>query len=162
MTLSFKVLGVPVPQGSKDGKIINGRVVMHERNEKRLKSWRTDVADAARAAHAGRPPYDGAIWLYATFVMPRPKSARKAARWCTVAPDVDKLTRALGDSLTIAGVIRDDARICDARVCKMLAAVDDPWTGAEVILGTMPNGERGGLVPIRTAGKTCDVQSELL
>lgn len=156
MTLSFRVLGVPVPQGSKKGYVVGGRVVLVESSEKQLKPWREAVAHAAKDAHGDSPPYDGALWLEAMFVMPRPKSARKGAIWHTTKPDSSKLLRALEDSLTIAGVIRDDARFADTRTWKRLADVDRPWTGADVSLGRMPNGEPG-MMPLRTASRCSDV-----
>lgn len=143
VTLSFRVLGVPVPQGNHKPFVVNGRAVMAHANAKVLHGWREAVANAAREAHAGLPPYDGALRLRARFVMPRPKSARKAAHWQPAKPDYDKLARALGDSLTIAGVIRDDARIVDAHILKVLADLNDPWTGADVELSRIPNGEPG-------------------
>lgn len=149
MTLYFRVLGVPVPQGSKQAFVRGGRAVMRDDNSGKLKPWRTEVANAAREAHAGRPPFDGALQLDARFVMPRPASARKKAHWCTVKPDLDKLLRALGDSLTMAGVIRDDARFAEIRVLKVLANVADPWTGVDVAIRQMDNGE-SALIPLRT------------
>jgi Holliday junction resolvase RusA-like endonuclease len=153
VTLSFRVLGVPVPQGSKKGYVVAGRVVLVESSEKQLKPWREAVAHAARDAHGDLPPYDGALWLEVTFVMPRPQSARKRAIWHTTKPDASKLLRALEDSLTIAGVIRDDARFADIHVWKRLADVDHPWTGADVNLGRMPNGEPG-MIPERAGSRS--------
>jgi Holliday junction resolvase RusA-like endonuclease len=156
LTLSFRVLGVPVPQGSKKGFVRGGRVVLVESSDKQLKPWREAVAHAAQEAHGELPPYDGAIWLEVMFVMPRPASARKRAEWHVTKPDSDKLLRALGDSLTMSGVIRDDARLCDINVKKRLADRDHPWTGAEIRLGSMPNGEPG-MIPCRTGRRQDDV-----
>jgi Holliday junction resolvase RusA-like endonuclease len=56
------------------------------------------------------------------FYLPRPPSVPETARrWPCVKPDGDKLTRAVFDSLTIARVITDDARIVHHDVWKRYA-----------------------------------------
>jgi Holliday junction resolvase RusA-like endonuclease len=64
---------------------------------KNLPSWRAAVIEYAQKAYAG-PPLDGALELTVTFWFPRPKSAKKGARWKTTAPDLDKLARGVGDA----------------------------------------------------------------
>lgn len=159
MTLSFRVLGVPVPQGSKSASVVNGRAVMREQKGKVLHNWREAVANAAKEAMAGFPPYDGALQLNVVFVMPRPKSARKGAVWHTAKPDSDKLLRALGDSLTMAGVIRDDARLARISVSKVLADPAEPWTGADIEIHQLANGERNTMMPLYAARKQTDVNT---
>jgi crossover junction endodeoxyribonuclease RusA len=130
--LSFRVLGVPVQQaGTKSVPTRAGRRNITE-GGKGLEQWRNDVSAAAFKARDGALPMDGPLGVSITFYMPRPKSAKKSARWAHKRPDVDKLARAILDSLTVAGVITDDARVVHLCAMKRLAEVDDPWTGAEV------------------------------
>lgn len=94
----------------------------------RLKKWRKAITDAAyaawRAHHEGRSPdpWDGPMELSARFTIARPvsdwlkkgairKGAHRAPR---VKPDLDKLARAIADSMS--GVIYgDDAQIVGYR-----------------------------------------------
>lgn len=74
-------------------------------------------------------PLDGPLAATYTFCLPRLKmhSAPRYGRLPTAekALDLDKLTRAANDSLTLAGVIVDDSRICAIRACKRYAAFDE-------------------------------------
>ena len=71
-----------------------------------------------------RGPWLGPVALTTTFYLPRPSShfgtGRNAEQIKTSAPacpvsvnrdDADKMIRLVGDALTIAGVIKDDAQI---------------------------------------------------
>ena len=59
---------------------------------------------------AGLLPIDAPVVVEAVFVFPRPKSVKR--NYPTVAPDLDKLCRALGDGMTVdANVLVDDSRI---------------------------------------------------
>lgn len=129
---SFEVVGTPAPQGSKR-HVGNG--IMRE-SSTALAPWRATVAQAARLAAGANPPLDGPLALSVTFRFPMPKSRPKAVReegwaWKTTAPDLDKLVRAVGDALTEAGMIRDDARL--ASVCaEKHEAIG--WTGAQIVV----------------------------
>lgn len=111
-TLTIDVQGVPIPQGSmipvKRGK----RIVLISDNP-RLTPWRADIAAAAAARMrvTGWTRLDAACAVTIDFWLPRPASASRREHPC-VRPDVDKLARACLDSLTAAGVIEDDARVC--------------------------------------------------
>lgn len=118
MTLTFDVIGTPVPQGSK---VAYGRRIV-DANAKTLKPWRATVAAAALEAiptdwDATTGPYSVAM----LFNFPRPKShygtrgvlPSRADDSHAQKPDVDKLIRAVLDALTDAGVWRDDAQVCD-------------------------------------------------
>jgi Holliday junction resolvase RusA-like endonuclease len=50
-------------------------------------------------------------------------------------PDLDKLIRAVGDSLTDAGIIRDDSRIITITARKLYA--DDRGPGAVIRVNTL-------------------------
>ena len=101
--------GTAIPQGSKS---VTRTGVMYEANPK-LREWRTHCA-AVLTAWTGTwfgawEPYDGPLLVDVTFYLPKPK--RPKFQLPAVKPDTDKLQRALGDAMTAAGVITDDARI---------------------------------------------------
>lgn len=133
---TFRVLGVPAPQGSKRAIVIKGRPVLldgsSDTGKDATKAWRQAVAETALEVWAGRPPIDGPVALSVKFVLPRPKSAAKKNRWHATRPDLDKLLRATCDALKTAGVYTDDGRVACVTMTKTLAAVDYPWTGATI------------------------------
>lgn len=109
MQLRFFVPGAPASQGSKR-HVGNGVMV---ESSKRLKPWRDDVIRIAQTAaemDGWTRPTEAHVHAVFRFVRPRSVSvARRPSH--TVKPDLDKLVRALFDSLTIAGVLHDDANI---------------------------------------------------
>ena len=108
--LHFFVPGTPIPQGSKQP------VTMRE-SSPGLVAWRHDVIVMARQARAGRWPCvvpPGVVRVQALFRFNRPKSGLwKDAVHPGRPPDLDKLQRAVGDALTMAGVVVDDAQIVE-------------------------------------------------
>lgn len=120
--IEFTVLGTPQPQGSA----IRGRFGgIHDAN-RALAPWRQAViAEAIRAMemYADEYPITRPVTVELDAYFVRPKShyrtgknagmVREAVAGMAHAqkPDLDKLQRALGDALTIAGVIRDDSLI---------------------------------------------------
>jgi crossover junction endodeoxyribonuclease RusA len=123
--LSFTVFGTPVPQGSSRAFIPKGwtRAVITSANSK-LKPWRQEIAGTAKAEMESRglALCLGAVRLEAKFFFDRPKSLKKSALHKVTKPDVDKLLRALGDSLT-GIVFKDDSQICE---CVVLKAFGSP------------------------------------
>lgn len=110
-TLTVHVPGVPIPQGSM--KHFGVGRPMESSNKATLLPWRASVIAHVRQQmeRGGEWPIDGPVALSATFFLPRPKSAPRWRIWPDRKPDLDKLLRAAGDSLTQAGAIRDDAQI---------------------------------------------------
>jgi Holliday junction resolvase RusA-like endonuclease len=121
VTITFTVLGLPQPQGSKTtGRTRSGQPYLRESN-RHLQPWRQAIAAAALEAMNGQPPLTRPLRLNTIFVFPRPKhhysSGRNAEQlkpsapaYQTTRPDLDKLTRAIGDALT--GIVyRDDAQL---------------------------------------------------
>ena len=122
--LSFFVPGKAAAQGSKRHV---GRGVMVEMS-KDLPAWRTAVANAARAAHQGRPPIDGPVAVALTVYLAKPRTTKFRA-YPAGPPDIDKLCRAVLDSLTISQVIQDDARVVKLSARKEWA---DTKIGAQI------------------------------
>ena len=112
--------GTPVPQGSKT--VYRGRAV--EANP-RTKKWREVMRKhhLATSQALGAPLLLGAFQASLRFVFTEPKSGAlfqgNLDPIHAVKPDLDKLTRAVMDSLTSGGIIEDDAR------CHRLEAVKE-------------------------------------
>lgn len=119
-TWTVTIPGTPRPQGSAKWVVGNrtGRPV--PKKDAKETAHRAAMVFALRKAYAGRAKIDGPVELSAVFAIPRPKShhtktgnlTASAPLLHTYKPDCDKLTRLVGDALTIAGVIADDALIC--------------------------------------------------
>ena len=110
-SLAFQVFGDPVPQGSKRAVIhrSTGRAVVFDDNSGGLRSWRSQIVDAARAELNGEAPDLGPVRVTLMFFLRQPK--RPKAPVPITKPDVDKLARAVLDGMTDAGVIRDDSQV---------------------------------------------------
>jgi crossover junction endodeoxyribonuclease RusA len=114
--VSITVPGTPAPQGSK----VKTRWGVREDNPN-TRPWRTEVAHEADIAmqQTGAKIISGPARLEVTFYFARPKGhygtgknadvlKASAPEHHTSKPDVDKLIRAIGDSLS-GRVIRDDS-----------------------------------------------------
>lgn len=112
--LEFWVPGIPVPQGSKS--IFRGRLV--DAN-KALKGWRRTVTQAATTALAGRNGFDDSVSVLLDFYMPRGKTVKRPRP--STRPDLDKMIRAIGDSLTDAHVWTDDGLVVTVHAAKYYA-----------------------------------------
>lgn len=122
-SLEIWVAGTPIPQGSKTGYVRGSRAVLVDAN-KRLKPWRAAVRTAAEDAirDAGWEILDEPCRVHLAFTMPCPKRPRWGAP--AVKPDLDKLTRAVFDALTDAGVWFDDSRVVSMEVTKTYEGED--------------------------------------
>jgi Holliday junction resolvase RusA-like endonuclease len=109
----FFVPGLPQQQGTKTkwGTEENPHVT----------SWRESVARSAHEIMGDEPPLHGPVRVTVTFTFPRPKTHYRGGKFAgllketapffhTGPPDLDKLQRAIGDSLT-ATILRDDRQI---------------------------------------------------
>lgn len=119
----FRVAGLPIPQGSKTSKMVNGKTVLYDDNGKVLKPWRRAVDKAARASLPdGWKPLDGPLRVAVLFGFARPISHPKRRRtWPTgqgTTGDVDKLARAVLDACTTADVWLDDAQVVELHTIK--------------------------------------------
>lgn len=124
--------GTPIPQGSKVARAIGNRAVMFEANKKH-KPWRQHCHDiiTREIARQELHLYDEALHVSMAFFMPRPKSVKRLRP--SVKPDLSKLVRAVEDSMTTAGLIKDDSLICGLSAHKVYAK-DDTLTGVLVTL----------------------------
>lgn len=103
----FFAPGKPIPQGSKRRSRYGA---MYEA-AKALKPWRRTVTLAAIGARRkGFRIYDGPVRVTIDFVF---ESKTKRSRWKTTKPDVDKLARAVLDSITDAAIWHDDSQVVE-------------------------------------------------
>lgn len=128
--LSVHVVGTPKPQGSKRAFVVQAkggpaRAVVVDSSRSPLRDWRGDVTAAVQramdvATPFGWDPVTGPVSVRLVFALPRPASAPKRRRtWPTGrVGDIDKLARAVLDSLTDAGVWRDDAQVVHLEAVK--------------------------------------------
>jgi len=111
--------GNPRPQGSKKAFARGKSIVLVEAN-KELPAWREHMTRMLQLKQLEEPqPFVSAVNVALTFWLPRPKSVKRA--YATGTYDIDKLTRAVLDSITKAGVWRDDSDVVDLTVRKTYA-----------------------------------------
>lgn len=127
--IEFFVKGDPAPQGSKNttaqkrnGKY-TGKVNVYE-SSTALKPWRELVTWYARRRKQSKP-LDGPLVLTVDFFLQKPATT-KYPDYPLGTPDTDKLLRAIGDALTQAGLVADDARFVDTHASKRWAVGRDP------------------------------------
>lgn len=145
--LSFFVPGLPAPKGSM--KPINVPNIAHTilvpDNKKVYDPWVREVTKvAALAVNADNDwprKYAGPVFMSCRFLLPMPISRpayvrRQQIALCTVTPDLDKLTRAIGDACKKAEVYRDDSVIVkDAHEKYEIA--EHHLCGVEVVVRTI-------------------------
>ncbi len=136
----FVVYGLAQPQGNKTpvvvGRVLEnkpGRRVLlnpkavllegrRDESRKAFVGWRTAVASEARAWVARNPthrPWDGPLSIAIIFSLERPKSRRRE-HYHTTRPDLDKLIRAVFDSMR-GTIWTDDARVAVQHATKTYA-----------------------------------------
>jgi crossover junction endodeoxyribonuclease RusA len=104
--------GRPAPQGSKNAFVIGKRAVMVEAS-KHLPAWRNDIILAVRQMFNDTQDvtkFIEPVKLKVTFYIERPKQPKHKV-YPGGKPDLDHYIRAVGDALTIGGLIADDALI---------------------------------------------------
>ena len=131
MTLSFRVFGIPVPEGSTRAWVHDGKAYTTHSNKRLLGPWRDSIANAAvgRTTTLDRPAS-----VRVTFYLPRPKSrTRKRSTpfpYPDVRPDLDKLVRAVLDALTHIAW-NDDSQVVHIETSKVYASTSVP-PGAQI------------------------------
>jgi len=125
--IEYEIIAVPRPQGSKKHV---GRGIMVEVS-KHVANWRAFARMCAVPAMAGRPVVHkpNALVVEVAFYFDRPKChfnkkglKPTAPMYHTKAPDVDKLLRALFDSMT-GVVFYDDSQVAVVRACKLYGPI---------------------------------------
>lgn len=175
--ITFDILGCPAPKGSNRAILRGGRARFvpggSTTNQRKQKSWDVAVREAAISALSAKneplpgPLYCGCgVTLSVTFRLIRPaghwatgKNAGRlkpsAPEYPAVAPDVDKLARQIGDSLT--GILYDDdSRIVVLHVAKRYADHDE---GATVTVAAASELDRLSHPPSTTYRQGLDTSS---
>ena len=125
--IEYEIIAVPRPQGSKKHV---GRGIMVE-SSKHVANWRSFARMCAVEAMAGKQRIEkpNAVVVEVAFYFDRPQlhSNTKGVRptapmYHTKAPDVDKLLRALFDSMT-GVVFHDDSQVSVVRAVKMYGPI---------------------------------------
>lgn len=119
MKIEFTVQGEPIPQGSMKAFTPKGcnRPIVTSDNP-RLKKWRNVVRSGAIKAMGGLHPAGRQVpvRLVAVFYFARPKSNHDLDK--VTRPDLDKLCRSIGDSLTDV-VFEDDSQVTELHAVKL-------------------------------------------
>ena len=121
--IRFTVLGRALPQGSKNAFKSGNRVVLVEAS-KGLKPWRSVVALEAKLKRdevQDQSLIEGPVAVELLFQFVPGKTVKR--KEMTTKPDVDKLSRAILDSLT--GVVwKDDSQVVELRARKQYGVAD--------------------------------------
>ena len=139
-SITFSVLGTPVPQGSV--RAYQSRVIAN--NAEALASWRNDIAVTAQRHKPEDWDTKAPVELKCVFVFPRPlhhfgsgKNSTKlkplAPRHHVTTPDLDKLLRSCSDAIgdAVARVLlHNDSQICAIYATKRYAT--DDFLGAHI------------------------------
>jgi Holliday junction resolvase RusA-like endonuclease len=116
--------GEPRPQGSKTPVQRGGKIILIEA-QKQLPAWREHMTKMLQLKQLEETqPFTTAVNVALTFWLTRPKSVKR--QYPTGTYDIDKLTRAVLDSITKAGVWRDDSDVVDLTVRKTYADMHEP------------------------------------
>jgi Holliday junction resolvase RusA-like endonuclease len=124
------VQGIPASQGSHS--VFNGRIV--QVNSAKHKAWRNAVTFAAMEQIQGEP-IDTPVEVNIVFYLPRPATVTR--EFPSVTPDLDKLIRAVLDSLTAAKIYTDDSRVI--RIASVKLYADDRQPGALISVIPLSN-----------------------
>lgn len=126
------------------GFAVNGRALLVAHNAAKLKPWRQEIAESARAEGATPAPGPWAVRL--EFYVRRPTSRPKRHLEPDKRPDVDKLVRSVLDALT--GIVwHDDGQVVELQARKRYATAEQPegvWIVTERLGEARPYRGRGG------------------
>lgn len=138
VVLTFRVAGVPQPQGSKVPAVTrDGRPYLREDVGHRMRAWRQalHVTMVTLAQREVRCPLTGPVEVALLFGVKAPQNLPKdRLGWPAARPDLDKLARAVNDSLTSSGVLKDDALICSQPLRKVYPDRSGPLRSVGVLV----------------------------
>jgi Holliday junction resolvase RusA-like endonuclease len=118
------IAGDPRPQGSKKAFNRGAQIVLVEAN-KDLPAWREHMKKMLQLKMMEFDNrFDVAVSVSLTFWLRRPKTVTR--QYATQTYDLDKLTRAVFDSLTQSGVIKDDSYVVDLTARKNYNDLHEP------------------------------------
>lgn len=128
----FRVYGLPVPQAGMRMMPSGGMVTTGGQG---LKPWRQAVSDEAQAVRACGKRHRGPIAVHVDFRFPMPQTRKASQRRedsipMVVRPDLDKLLRAVLDSLKTGALILDDNQVSEIHATK--SEWSDSWSGADI------------------------------
>ena len=131
MRVEFFVHGRPQPQGSTKAFMPKGvRFPVVTSDNAKLKPWRQQVAGMAATIAQGITL--DAVRVQCEFSFLRPKSTSMKVLHKTTKPDLDKLVRAVLDSLT-GIVFRDDSQVIAVIATKAFAEREGAWICIESV-----------------------------
>ena len=134
--IQFRVMGEPIPQGSVRAFITkSGRPIITHSN-RNMKEWRQRIATEGQAKRPPQWDMESAILMNIDFFMPRPKSLPKKVEEDVKRPDLDKLVRAVLDSLTSI-FYNDDSQVVGIFASKKYAG-KNVAPGCEIRLHLRP------------------------
>jgi Holliday junction resolvase RusA-like endonuclease len=141
--LELWVPGRPTPQGSKVSFYSpKARKIITKEDSDYLAMWRADIRAGGMKTWGRKAPLDGPLLLIIEFVRRRPVTAPKRKPvFADTAPDLDKLTRAVGDGLESAGVVINDARFVTEVTHKRVADLGEA-PGAHIRIARWNGGWR--------------------
>ena len=132
MSIIFvNVVGVPISQGSLVGNPRYGG--LRYSNDALLKEWRSKVINELAEATPDNWDADKPMNVVAEFRFVRPKGhygkkglRDSAPKEKTTKPDLDKITRGIGDCIEQSGIARNDSQIVYWIVSKKYAKENEP------------------------------------
>lgn len=156
MKITFSVIGVPAPGGSKNAfpfKRADGTLGVRVTDAgKGNAEWKKVVAWTAKSLQGLGKPLHGIpllscpLRLSIEFIMPRGKTVKR--RFHTIAPDLSKLLRAAEDAMT--GIVWiDDAQIVEHGPMRKRYAEAGEYTGARITVETLDEIEQA--LPLKEA-----------
>lgn len=137
-----------IPKGQPRARARRGQLGVYDPGT--ADGWKELMGVALRDSMPEHP-LDGAVKVDVDFLMPRPKTFNKRTRaiygltnskmpkgevWHTGKPDPDNLHKAVLDTMTQMGYLRDDAIVCHGEISKRYHA-DGDRSGALIMIRTL-------------------------
>lgn len=130
LAVAFTVYAAPVAQPRATATKIHGHARVYTKGNHPIHGYKSAVQHAFLAARGlGFVPFTGPVRMDMRFVLPRPKGMiwkRKPMPRIrhTSTPDIDNLSKAVGDALT-GLAYKDDCQVCCGEAEKWIASGDE-------------------------------------